>query len=263
MREINSKSIVAIAIIYVLVVGGYGVNQLLTKNSNQSESEEYYQDVMDTANAYVSVGDFQKAAEQYQKAAELSDDDPDTLLRLASSQHNAKQYADAEKTLSVIEYWGSQKDHYWIFRAENMAKNLITIENIDKAIEYSKKADSLITDKENVWLYLTSKAKIYLEKYKYYRSKRENYAPATQEENQAKETFLATLADLENISISRNDRHIMEYRTDLWNQYITFPNFKYQSEFENAPELEKIPYTQDDIERIKQHRPQDDFPDKQ
>ena len=42
----------------------------------------------------------------------------------------------------------------------------------------------------------------------------------------------------------------MNYRSDLWNQYITFPDFNYESKFDNLPELEKIPYTQEDIERL-------------
>lgn len=261
MREINSKSIVAIAIIYVLVVGGYGVSQLV-KNS-QINNQEQYNDAIDTASAYLLVGDHQKATEQYKKAAKADHNNPETLFKIACFQYNAKKYDAAENTFKQIEKWGETRADYWLIRTENMSNLLTSIKNINKAIKYSHKTDTFVTDKEQSWLYLTTKAKIYLAEYKYYRIKRENYAPATQEENQAKEVFLATLKDIENIARSRSDRHIMEYRTDLWNQYITFPNFKYQSEFENAPELEKIPYTQDDIERIKQHRPQDDFPDKQ
>ena len=54
----------------------------------------------------------------------------------------------------------------------------------------------------------------------------------------------------------------MRIRDDLMYQYRTFPDLKYESKFDNTPELEKMPYTQEDIERFKKHRPQDDFPSK-
>lgn len=261
MKEINHKSIIAILVIYTLIIGGYGISQFITKTTPES-NQEYYEDEMNTANAYITVGDHKKAAEHYKKAAIANNNNQETLFQLANSQYNAKQYEDAEKTFEQVENWGQTRTDYWLIRTENISNLLTTINNIEKAKKYSQKVDNFITDKEGAWLYLTTKAKIYLAEYKYYRIKRNNYAPATKEENQAKETFLATLKDLENVSINRNDTHIMEYRNDLWNQYITFPNSKYQSKFENSLELEKIPYTAEDIERIKRYRPQDDFLEK-
>lgn len=262
MKEINQKSIIALLVIYIMIVGGYGIFQLIKPSQQQTVNKEQFNEEMNTANAYITVGDHGKATEHYKKAAEANNDNPETLFRLACSQYNAKQYEDSEKTFEKIEYWGKVRSDYWLIRTENMSNILTSIQNINKAKKYSQKVDSFVTDKEGVYLYLTTKAKIYLEEYKYYRIQRKNFEPATQKEIDAKETFLATLKDLKEISLKRNDSHIMRIRDDLLLQYQAFPDFKYESEFDNLPELEKMPYTQEDIERIKQHRPQDDFPQK-
>lgn len=266
MKEINQKSIIVLFVIYTLIVGGYGVFKIISDKVEQkqtnSQNEEIYNDYLNTANAYITVGDNQKAAEQYAKAAKLKNNKPEILFKVACQQYNAHQYEEAENIFAKIENWGETYSDYWLMRTENMSNILTSIKNINKAKKYSQKMDGFVTNKEDVWLYLTTKAKIYLEEYKYYRIQRKNYTPITQEEIDAKETFLETLKDLETIAHNRKDSHIMNYRSDLWNQYITFPDFNYESKFDNLPELEKIPYTQEDIERIKLHRPQDDFPQK-
>ena len=262
MKEINQKSIIALLVIYIMIVGGYGIFQLIKPSQQQTVNKEQFNEEMNTANAYITVGDHEKAAEHYQKAEKLAPQDIDVAIRLAAAQSNAGKYESAEITLNKIEKACVNRLDYWSLRTENMSNDLISIENINKAIKYSQKTDNLIINKENSWLYQITKAKIYLAEYKYYRIQRKYYESATQNEIDAKETFLATLKDLKEISLKRNDSDIMRIRDDLLLQYQAFPDFKYESEFDNLPELEKIPYTQEDIERIKQHRPQDDFPQK-
>lgn len=262
MKEINQKSIIALLVIYIMIVGGYGIFQLIKPSQQQTVNKEQFNEEMNTANAYITVGDHEKAAEHYQKAAKLKNNEPKLLFSVACQQYNSHQYEEAENTFAQIERWGNNRSDYWHIRTENMSNLLTSINNINKAKKYSQKVDSFITDKDGGWLYLVTKAKIYLAEYKYYRIKRKSYEVATQKEIEAKETFLAILKDLETISLNRQDSHIMRQRDDLLYQYQSFPDFHYESEFDNLPELEKIPYTQEDIERLKQHRLQDDFPSK-
>ena len=177
---------------------------------------------------------------------------------MASSQHNAKQYEEAEKTLAKLENLEINSAGYWSFRATNLSYIPTSIENMKNAAIYYEKATQLYISKDDYMIY-ELKANIYFNLYKYYRAKRSDSQPASQDELFASKKFFEALAEIKRLSEERDYYgNIKELYKDLYNKYNAFPHGTYESKLE--PELPKlIEYTQDDIENNKKNRPQYDF----
>lgn len=231
-----------------------------TRNLTPSK-KEVFSDSVKTGDAYVYYGDHKKAIEQFKQAEQLNPKDKQTLYRLASSQHNAGQYEEAEQTLKKLENSERGSADYWAFRAENISKKPDSLKNIKCAVKYLEKAYSL-TSYKDLLPFLKTRAEIYLNEYKYYRQKRQTRESVCSAEKIAKEKLLNALNDLQAVAIKNNDSYYKTIHDDLYNQYLFFPDGKYKSAFEDLPQLDEIEYTQKDIERVKINRPQDNYPDK-
>lgn len=225
---------------------------LNTKNLNPEEKEKFTE-AMETADAYVYLGDDKKAVEEFKKAQKLNPNDRQTLYNLASSQHNAKLYEVAEETLSKLEGAEANSPDYWSFRATNIHKKPNSLKNINLAVEYMEKAYNLASYKTSP-LFLENRASIYLEQYKYHRQRRTNPDKASRAEITAKNKFLYALRDYKDEAVRQNDQFLLKVHDDMYNQYIAFPDKKYKSMYSRGFELQKIDYTQDDIEKAKQIR---------
>ena len=247
-----------------------------TKNLTTKEKEEF-KDSVKTGDAYVYYGDHQKAVEEFKKAEQVNPEDKQTLYRLASSQHNAKQYEAAENTLAKLENIENDFDGYWSFRARNLSYIPTSLDNMKKAAVYYEKAAQIYISKDSYMTY-ELKANIYFNLYKYYRAQRSDTDSATQDEIYASQKFFEALAEIKRIANERKicrdetDRfkgpHCEKYYDDikgihdkLYKQYKAFPNGPYEQESPTL-ELQPIEYTQADIEKIKNNRPQYNYPRK-
>ena len=240
------------------------------------KQKESFKDAIRTGDAYVYYGDPQKAVEEFKKAELVNPEDKQTLYRLASSQHNAKQYEEAEKTLAKLENLEMNSSGYWSFRAQNLSKIPTSLDNMKRAATYYEKATQIYISEESYMTY-ELKANIYFNLYKYYRGKRSDVEPATQDEAYASKKFFEALADLKRIANVRKichdetesfkGAHCHKYYDDikalhdkLYAKYKAFPNGTYVEH--PVIELQPIEYTQKDIDNFKKNRPQNNYPRK-
>lgn len=265
MNEYKSKIIILVIawclIISIVPLKSFYNDLKKNKEVKELEKQEKIEDSKKTGEAYNYYGDSQKAAEQYQAAAELSSYDRDLLYRLVSAQTNANQVEEAEKTFAKLERTEKNSADFWNARAVNIHKKPDSLKNIELAVKYLEKSYELAKYKEAP-MFLESRASIYLEEYKYYRNRRKyNEQPKKQEEI-AKQKFLNAMEDFR--QITKKDYFLVESYTDLYNRYNAIAKgVKYKSVFEDRPELDKIPYTEADIERAKTHVGERNYPKKQ
>lgn len=246
-----------------------------TKKLTTQQKDEF-KDAINTGDAYVYYGDSQKAVEEFKKAEHVNPEDKQTLYRLASSQHNAKQYEEAEKTLARLENLESDSSGYWSFRAQNLSNIPTSLDNMKRAADYYEKATQIYISEESYMTY-ELKANIYFNLYKHYRSQRSDSENATQDEIFASKKFFEALADLKRIANARkicNDKtesfkgpHCYKYYDDikalhdkLYDKYKAFPNGTYVEP--PVLELQPVEYTQKDIDNFKKNRPQNNLPRK-
>lgn len=250
----------------------YDTKKLTTKE------KEVFKDAIKTADAYVYYGDHQKAVEELKKAEKLNPADIQTLYHLASSQHNAKQYEDAEKTLAKLENAEINIADYWSFRARNLSNVPTSLNNMKRAAEYFEKSMELATFKDSYMTY-ELKATIYFNLYKYYRGQRTSAQEASQDELSASKKFFEALAEIKRIAderkICRDESenfkgyHCERYYDDIksihdkfYSKYKAFPNVINEESAPPFPKLQTLEYTQADIEYNKKHRPQYNLPRK-
>lgn len=222
------------------------------RNSSQNSISEpemkKYKEAIDYADAYTTVGDRQKAVPYLEEAVKIVPENLDTLYRLATSQSEAKQYEKAEKTFAKIAEFDSLSPNFWYFRAENMFKSGKNIENLRTAQKFIDKAYNLYPPKDSLFL-LNLRAEIYFEEYKYYQSSSPNSVNAKIYE----EKFLKVLsefgkeAEKQNNPVSATDYNYLreKHRAFLEGRTAKSPY---------SGELQKIKYSQQDIEDIKNHK---------
>lgn len=228
-----------------------------TKKLSIVEKKSFKESIK-TGDAYVYYGDHEKAAKEYKQAEIINPNDKQTLYRLASSQHNAKQYEEAEKTLAKLANLEINSAGYWSFRATNLSYIPTSIENMKKAAIYYEKAAQRYISKDSYMTY-ELKANIYFNLYKYYRAQRNDSQPASQDELFASKKFFEALAEIKRLSEDRDYYgNIKELYKNLYNEYNEFPHGTPESKL--AQELPRlIEYTQDDIENHKRNRPRYNF----
>lgn len=91
-----------------------------TEKLNKEDKEQFKNSIED-GDAHAYLGNEEKAIEQYEQAEQLNPNDVQTLYRLASSQHNAGHFEEAENTLKKLEFTKRNSPDYWSFRATNIA----------------------------------------------------------------------------------------------------------------------------------------------
>ena len=250
MNEINIKHLIYLLIIFVLIVGGYGI---YIENTDKTAKEKQYNEIMNEANAYVTVGEAKKAANYFKEAEKIKPDDEKTLSYLLTSQMNAGLYSEAENTFKKLAKFDDSSD-FWYQRAQNMSNMMTNINNINLAVEYIDKAYNTAEYKQDLFL-LSVRAKIYLEEYMYYWRKKSTNITEKREKTKAAISEFGQQASKQNV-----DYRLNEY--NYYYQQFYNPHLKISNPEENMPELETIKYSQEDIERIKRNRPQNNYPQK-